>query len=240
MTDGKVAVFQTRPLTEEEREAALNGTGEIGAAANIYLNLIAAHRVHGEKTGSTEAQKVASVSAQHEHVPIINPVVATHVLRFLSLGLKGLEPNLPRAPPSVVMFALVMANKSFGLAPPKGGSKMTAEEFVATWGLSEWLAQNPDVRVSHKEFSSLIASERQRAHAKKPRRKRLVSRYLDAPSAFSVSEIGADGKATITERVSGKRTTVQWHSIERARACQKFCVLRRVVSDLRVTEPIPV
>lgn len=109
-----------------------------------------------------------------------------------------------------------MANKSLGLTPPPGGSAITAEEFVATWGLREWLEHNPDVRISHEEFSNLIASERQRVRAKKPRRKRLTSRYLDNPSAFSISEIGADGKVTITERASGENERVQWESVERA------------------------
>jgi hypothetical protein len=213
--------FSPRPLTEDERLAALSGSGDIGTAANIYLSLIASHRVHTERTDSTEAQKVASISVHYDSVPIINPIVAAHLLRFVSLGIKGLEPNLPKPPPFVVMFALAMANKSFGLSPVAGGRKMSAEEFVATWGLSEWLQQNPDVRVSHEEFANLIASERQRARARKPRRKRLLSRYLDDNSAFSVSEPRADGKVTITEHATGESDTVQWESLERARRRRK-------------------
>ncbi len=213
---GNDCVFGPKPLTDEERAAALNGIGEIGVAASLYLNLIAAHRVHGEKTGSTEAQKVASISVQHERVPAINPVVALSVLRLVSLGVKGLEPDLPKPPPFVVMFALAMANKSLGLTPSPGGSAITAEEFVTTWGLHEWLELNPDIRISHEEFSNLIASERQRIRAKKPRRKRLTNRYLDDPSAFSISQIGMDGNVTITELASGETERVQWESVERA------------------------
>jgi hypothetical protein len=217
MPGSEAVAFGPRPLSDAERKAALSGVGEIGAAAHIYLDLIAAHRVHTEKTGSTEAQKVASISKQYQHIPRINPVVAMSVLRFVSLGIKGLEPKLPKPPPFVVMFALAMVNKSLGLVGAVGGNKMTAEEFVVTWGLGEWLKQSPDVRVSHEEFTNLIRSERQRTRAKKPRRKRLVSRYLDDPSTFSISDVGVDGEVTITDRVSGKSTTVQWDSIEHAR-----------------------
>jgi hypothetical protein len=52
---GEVRAFSPQPLTDEERAAALNGVGEIGAVATVYLNLIAAHRVHGEKTGARRA-----------------------------------------------------------------------------------------------------------------------------------------------------------------------------------------
>lgn len=216
-TTGKLRAFSPRPLSRQERSAALRGRGELGVAATLYLNLIAAHRVHGEKTGSTEAQKVASILNQHERVPIIDPRVALSVLRFVSLGIKELEPNLPKPPPFVVLFALAMANKSLGLEPPESGTPVTAEEFVATWGLQEWMKQNPDVRISHDEFSNLIASERQRARAKKPRRKRLTTRYLDDPSAFSVSDPDKNGKVIITERTSGKAERVFWESVERAR-----------------------
>jgi hypothetical protein len=169
----KLKVFRPRVLSEKERSDALNGIGSLGAAANIYLSLVAAAVVHTEKTGSTESQKVASVYVQHKHIPVVAPEVALQVFRLLSLGIRGLEPNLPKPSPFVVTFVLYLVNKSlFGRIVTVPGSPISPTEFVATWGLQEWLQQNPDIKVSEEELGELLESERQRKRAKKKRGKR--------------------------------------------------------------------
>lgn len=133
----KIQVLSPQPLTSEERAAAFDGVGEIGAAATLYFTLTATHRLHSKNTGSTEAQKVASVSVQYDKISPTSSGVAISLLRLVSLGIKDMEPGLPKPPPFVVMFAIAVANKSLGLSQLMGGTSISAEEFVTTWGLSE-------------------------------------------------------------------------------------------------------
>jgi hypothetical protein len=214
--------FSPRPLTNKERRDALNGRGEIGAAANLYLSLLAHHQIHTEKTASTEAEKLDSIGRQYDSIPSIHPVVAATLMRFVSLAAKGLEPNLPKPPPFVVMYAVAILNKAMGLQLAEGGARVSAGEFVTSWGLSEWLKQNPSVRVSEREFAQIFSSERQRTRAARPRRKRVLARYVDRPTSFSVSRVDAEGKVTITEKATGESCTVMMESIERARRRKKI------------------
>jgi hypothetical protein len=66
-----------------------------------------------------------------------------------------------------------MVNKSlFGRIHTVDGTKVSPTEFVMTWGLSEWLQQNPDTKISAAEFGELFESERQRKKAKRQRGRR--------------------------------------------------------------------
>ena len=174
------AVLHPPPLTEKERSDALKGVGEIGMAANIYLSLIASERVFTERVGATQAQNVASIFQHKDRIPVIDPVVALQVLRLVGLGMRGDEPGLPKPTPFVAAFALVMLNKSCGvyslskpITRPKladgSSTNVNPEEFVMAWGLSEWLAQNPEIRIAKNELMGLFESERQRRKASRPR-----------------------------------------------------------------------